>query len=334
MSYSRRKLLRDGAVSCLASAVSTSIPLIGCKPESQRRQSQGTPPVSRIDTAFSQGIRVFFIGAWLFTPDPDNPSGRILALTLDLDIPMHGFPFGPYKANFNKGKDLNATGTSSKYNVLIDTTSAATVTSLFRTAAEDQTFMWIPGLKIKQDKDLATVSKYLRKISVPLPNRIVTADFLEGSDVSAQAGLLHRAVPSIPGAPSAFIFDYQNATTLATDFGAPPLTAGITSDSDFHFRVVPKWDEKCPDYNHAAKMFNYLVSNLVEFNGAQPPTLDVQNAGNVKPGSNIPKGVTDDELDIAVLPQGCNPYPPGTVQGKSLKTASCAGGGGGIGSAP
>lgn len=349
MSYSRRKLLRDGAVSCLAGAVSSSVPFISsCKSNPQPEPQPKLQPAPK-PTSFSFGIRIFFIGAWLFTPDTttDANDTRIFALSMDLDPNMHHFRYGPYKQGI-KGKDLKATGIGKPHKITIENTSSkATVTSLFQAASETQTFMWIQSLAIKADSDIGKighVNKRLRRISVPRPDQILTADFLDGSYIDDKSKLLHKPVPNqalgTAGAPSAFIFNYLDASKLTADFDTKnPVSGATDSSGDYHLRVVPHFSGPCNE-QHAADMFSNLASLIGLPQSSTIVALNVDNARQVLPGDNVP-WVTADELDISQVP--CKktaeeskshqaPAHPNDLE--NLKTASCAGGGGGIGSAP
>lgn len=328
MPYSRRKLLRDGALSCLAGAVSTSATLIGgCKPHTQEDTHPRSESALKQRSDFGTGIRIFFIGSWLFTPDPDYAdNSKVLALSLDLEPTKHKFPYGKYKTNLDAGPFLKVTGSGKPHIVTVDTTSTATINSVFEQAAETQVFMWIPTVKVKPQAELFKITDLanrLMRISVPIPNRIVTADFLNNSSIYDPKGLLHSPVTSITGAPAAFIFDYQNATRLTVDFDPHfSMQGGATSDSDYHFRVVP---QDCPQSQHPTTMFKNLLGNLVVWSsGSQEPSLQMTGPEVISPGKNV-SYVTQDELDIPDMTQPCQ---------KSMKTAACAGGGGAIGYTP
>jgi hypothetical protein len=323
MFYSRRKLLRDSAVSCLAGAVATSVPLMaGCKADTQTNPKVAA---AQVPADFGSGIRIFFIGAWLFTRDPDYAdSSRILALSLDMNPVMHDFPYGKYQQGMNTtGPWLTPSGYQKSYKVTVDTTSILTITGLFKDAAEKRTFMWVPSVTIKSDlSKIKNVDKRLMKISVPIPNQIVTSDFLEKSSVVAEPGLLHRPVSDDTGAPAAFIFDYQKAKNLSVDYDSQfSMEGGPTSASDYHFRVVPK---DCPPSYHATMMFANLMHHLVEWNNAEP-VLEMSIPEKIDHGKYVPSGVTDEELDIPNSSQPCT---------RSMRTGACAGGGGGISTGP
>ena len=91
MFYSRRKLLRDGIVGCFAGALTSALALTGYKSNKPSKPKTGDLPTDN-----SAGIEIFFVGAWIFMPDPDSPINRILALTIGMSNPVHHFPFGSF----------------------------------------------------------------------------------------------------------------------------------------------------------------------------------------------------------------------------------------------
>jgi hypothetical protein len=309
MLYTRRKLIRQSAVVSLAGAASASLPfLTGCR-----------------EGAFPYGVRIFFLGAWLFGVDPADTS-RVLAHSVDMEKPMHNYPYGPWKGgDFDKGKQLYPNPpsgqTTAPYQITINGRilhQPKSTYKLFSKTASANPFMWMPAMKMKPDmSDLTTV----RRISTPIPTRILTCDFLDESYIYDNGHVVDSQVTIQTGAPGGFIFDYQGADSLSFSVDESSVSGSTTSDADYHFRTVPYWPPGTgADGCHPQKMFSHQLEMLVNFGQSQPPTLSMNCSDNkVIPGKYVPVSVSNSELDISPPPL------------RSLTTASCAGGGGAVG---
>ena len=92
MSYSRRDLLRDAAIVSVAGCSGYGLSFVsGC-------DSEPAKPGQR-PSSFALGIRIFFVGAWIFCVDPDSPKERIRAVSMEPACMPHWFPYGKWDPN-------------------------------------------------------------------------------------------------------------------------------------------------------------------------------------------------------------------------------------------
>lgn len=336
MPYTRRKLLRDSALASLAGAASSSLPFFidGCK-HSQNHVPQYGP---NNDPKFPLGIRVFFIGAWLFCADPAPGSDpkRMLALTVDMVATPHSFPYGTWR-NFDKTSYLKpnpAIPARKDYAITLDAfnNAASDIDTLFSVAASNCAFTYL----INPNKLIPNLSAIgIRVISMPIPTRIVTSDFIPKSTITGDATqLVHGsgicgAAGDTCGIAAAHIFDYQGASKLSLDTallidGQGDGTELQDKSANFHFHTVPPVGIGT---DHSICMFYNLLSLI---NGFDHNLITVQypdTTDSAIEGPYVPLCVGDPELDI---PNG----PPSDMTPSNLytaNTASCAAGGFGVG---
>ena len=88
MKYTRRRFLHDGGRAALVMSASSSLPFVtGCC----HKPNPDPMCVGDNRQAFCLGVRVFFIGAWLFFKRPRREG--ILAITRDMPSMPHTFPY-------------------------------------------------------------------------------------------------------------------------------------------------------------------------------------------------------------------------------------------------
>lgn len=329
MFYTRRKVLRDSSAMLMGAIASPSL----------ARFLPTPPPPPDI---YALGVRVFFVGTWLLTWDPKYPTSRLLAITADASL-GHKFPYGPWLAGGkfdNNGTDLKenhaaAHADRNSYDVTVTgATGAASLKDLFSAAARDCDFNYIP-----ETPPLTFTTGDIRVISLPFPTRLFVAGIvpggtittdnqhpLEGGALSGQAAMAH-------------VLEYAGASASLT-FDGTTVNATKNYTSDFHFHTVPT----NPTY-HGPKMFGYLIQNIVG-NGynvqlnALEPNIPPILGGCI---STQAQGFDIGELDYfgnqgteKAKPEAkghaqAAPKPGEIVTIFTHTTASCAGGGIGVG---
>ena len=320
MFYTRRKLLRDAA---LAAGVSSAFPVL-------------SRAFARPD-AFASGVRIFFIGTWLFCKDPlPDPSGaeRLLAITVD-DGMGHSFPYGPWKdASFDSRPSLlenqHAKERAFRVGIYGFQNPSPTTQQLFSDAKTNCEFVYATIAQANLQPNLNKAD--MRVISIPLPKKLYAGIFADKHTLSTSDSTNYNLSGS--RAATGHIFEYPGGT-LSTKDSSNAISTSLTGDyqGDFHFRTVPP-DCTC----HGPKMFEdmlYTVFNVPRktIQLSAPCDHDVKP----DPGPYLPTGISNDELDI--IDVSC-PAPKATSKGHSRRrpkeetgnehvffrtTAACAG---------
>jgi hypothetical protein len=326
-SYTRRMVLRDAARWSLAATASSALPfLTGCP----RKPKPDPNCIGDNRKAFCPGIRVFFIGAWLFCKDPVTTG--MLALTRDMSDPKmsHRFPYGVWQGNagFDQNPDQlcpNPSAPGSPRNAYPVTLPGfdngfESIDDLFADAVRSCSMSYIsnPNRDINPDFTSANI----RVISIPFPTRLITAGFAPSSCITSsdENHPIHSPTSSTDTksgeVAATYIFEYMGANSLA--FNGQQRIASPSTDfpANFHFHTVPPIGSTNADPNHPVKMF----ANLMSLVGLDKVKL-LMPYPHVKPkaGNHRPDCVNELELDI--------PFESVRVG----DTASCAGGGHGIG---
>lgn len=311
MHYTRRTVLRDASRLFTGAVASSTFPSL--------LSSQPT-------NIWTNGIRIFFVGTWLFCPDPD--SSGLLAITDDANM-GHTFPYGPWqKSGFDNNPSLKENHTppgqvkKNSYDVTVSyaaTTpnppTAASVSALFQTAQQNCGFNYVA-----QNLSPTFGKSGIRVISFPLPTRLFVAGFLPNGNISSsQYPLLGSGTPGM-----AHVFDYQQASSLS--FMSQTTPAAQDFSANFHFHTVPQDTTYHGPEMFAALMMDVLNVSTISLMGAEPQT-------GPTPGSCLPSCFDMSELDspgggVINCPQskGKGKHTP-----KTKTTASCAGGGLGVG---
>jgi hypothetical protein len=312
MLHTRRRILRDTSRLILGAAATSSFPNLLC---------------SQPNDVWIQGVRIFFIGTWLFCKDPQTTSG-LLAITVDGGM-GHLFPYGAWKPlgiNLNPGLAPNpapAHGPRKSYDVMVTgtTSPALSLGALFSDAQKNCDFNYIPT-----DLPLNFTAGDIRVISIPLPTKLLVAGILpNGATITTDQQLLGSGRAAV-----AHVFDYQGASALT--FMGGTTNASTQSGANFHFHTV---SSSCA--YHGPMMFKALINKVlgnynIKLNATEstsPPIL----------GTCVPAGFDINELDP--------PTPGPCIQHKAEKeshtksyvdrtglthtTASCAGGSLGVG---
>lgn len=294
MNYSRRKFLRHVTRASVGLAAGSSLPfLTGCE-----RKAWG----SKNPACFQPGIRIFFIGAWIFCKDSILDPG-LLAITQDMPSLGHSFPYGvwPGSQGIDNNPSLGENRTSgadvarNAYPVELPKFKSPynSVKDLFAGGCS-KSFQHFENVNGDLKPIFSTPG--IRVISLPLPTRIIAADFLRGSSVT-NIDLNHK-IKSKDGSglfASAHIFEYEGAFLL--NFKGQPMVVHGTNNitSNFHFHTVPPGTAP-PD--HASSMFKNLISVI----GPLDPgnfILKVPNPNRLpEAGKFIPKCVEPEELTL------------------------------------
>lgn len=320
MSYTRRRLLRDSALASLMAAAGSSLNLLADSRQKQKPQYGPNNPSS-----FTPGIRVFFIGCWIFYPDP-QVNGNVLAVTLDMASVPHTFPYGVWPGDTgiggNKSLDPNPAAVGSPrnaYPIVVQnfSTTSTNVEALFDDTSKKHSFLYF---KNSNNLPINFAAPLIRVISLPIPTDIVTADFIptssiSGSDLEFTPGPCD-SLGTQCGLAAAHVFDYQGATSLSFN-NVPQINAAETDFSgDFHFRTVPP---SSASPGHAVDMFNNILTLITGLPSGQLALTISNPMEKALEGPYIPMSVDDIELAI--------PY----EEAHSMNTASCAAGGFGVG---
>ena len=285
MSYTRRRVLRDAVSVSLATAAHSAFPLLS--------YGATRPP------SFAPGVRIFFIGTWLFCQDPvKDQMGReqLLAITID-DGMGHNFPYGPWNGpSFDQGNGLSQNPTPSgprhAYQVNVAGTSnpAPSVQKLFTTAYKTCNFTYasIPAGGFPPKLNAGDI----RVISIPLPTTLYVGNFTSGA-ISSTDGANYPITGGT--AATAHVFEYLGGTLTYQDatLGHISLPPGQDSKAHFHFHTVPN-DCTC----HGPKMFGDLINTVFPMEKRAINLIAPCDDSKPDPGSYLPTTVTDDELDI------------------------------------
>jgi hypothetical protein len=329
MTYTRRMVLREAARLSLGAAASTTLPfLTGCNQKPRPDPNCIAPDMS----TFCLGIRVFFIGGWLFCKDPIGKG--MLAITHDMFCQgkSHTFPYGVWQndGNFdNSAPKLspNPTAAGSQRNAYTVTLPGfkncfESVTDLFSDAGTrcQMSYIGNPKQDLKPDFRFPLI----RVVSMPFPTRLITAGFSPSSYVNDtdQGHWIHSpggAHATKSGEVAAtHIFEYMGASSL--NFNGQQVIAAPSTDynGDFHFHTVPPIGLDQTDPTHPQEMFALLMS-IIGLDSKQIKLVMPYPAAKPKRGRNVPKCVQDLELEII--------YENGLLG----NTASCAAGGHAIG---
>lgn len=321
MLYTRRNVLRDASRLCAgALASSTLLPLLPA-------ESTGIWPM---------GIRIFFVGTWLFCKDPQNTNSKVLAITVDASM-GHTFPYGAWVAGGidNNGTSLPANPAAAgaarnSYDVAVMGTSqpAKSLAGLFAAATANCNFNYIPN-----DLPLTFTSGDIRVISVPFPTRLLVVGTLQGGIITSDQQNYPLLGTGLAG--MAHVFDYQGASSLA--FMGKTTNASQDSSANFHFHTVPPG---C--VYHGTEMFAALIKDVlggnytIQLSGVDPDLPPVL-------GGCVPNGFDPAELDYPGQTDPCfQQKKQQTAEARSKTepqhetalthtTASCAGAGLGVG---
>jgi hypothetical protein len=323
MPYTRRSVLRDAALLSLAGAT-------GASPLSLLGQCTTSVPAPRPAAFKSDGIRVFFCGAWLFAADPANPNTRMLAVALDMcpaASPCHKFPHGVWTPDscFDAGTELSPISANKNKNHQITITNSTTLYSkvddLFNAALCNNPFTYLPNPA--QTYTINTGLDTVRAISLPFPTNIIPAAFVVNSVIDDPYRLLkHRPrKPRLAGVATAHIFEYDGGDSLTLVDGSGTQVGTAAKSKNYHFHTVPV---KATDVDHAPAMFQNLLTLITGFT----PT-DLTLLRNYYPafhaGPDTPTTIVDEELELKAQSVSVCPG----VRNQTL--ASCASGGGGVG---
>jgi len=330
MFYTRRKLLRDAATASLAATASSAFPVL----------SQASP---RRAASFPQGVRIFFIGTWLFCKDPQpgkDGKEQMLAITLD-HPPGHDFPYGPWMdAAFDKNARKlldNVTEKERAFRVAVNgfTPQYTTTQKLFDDASSNCEFI---SVRCAQgDSDPMIGQPDVRAISIPLPTNLYTGVFINGHTISTADSNTYKITGN--RAATGHVFEYeQGAIWAAQSSNAINSTVPDGFQGSFHFRTVPT---DC--MYHGPEMLTELLHRVFNIPRKEiqlnPPCED--DTTTPCRGKYLPSSVTNDELDIIkvdCIPQptpGC-PSPTAQLRKKDNEriffrtTAACAGAGMGV----
>lgn len=320
----------------LGLAASSSLPfLTGC----HRGWGAGHP------ATFNPGIRIFFIGAWIFCADPLG--GGMLAVAVDMPCLKHTFPYGvwPGPEGINQNESLQEIPTCNSH----DDRNAYPLTlpgfqppyssvSEFFASACPASFNYFENAK--GDMHIDFTHRGIRVISFPLATSMITADITPGCVINNNDDThqFHKypsgaarckysyQVPTVR-TPSNSNCSYEIATAHIFEYdGAHALTfkdkAMIEQDSkghraDFHFHTVP------PAYappGHTSEMFFNLISTIPALKGA-----DFSLSGmKYRPvaGPCVPDCVDASELTLP--PGAVAEPPPGYHFPQHGSLASCA----------
>lgn len=332
MLYTRRRILRDAArVSAVAAA--SSLPLLagwdGCQPASP--PPPAPPWGTMTGPPFVSGVRVFFIGAWLFFGEQDK-SG-MLAVTLDMSSERHTFPYGIWKpkVDFNGNPSLcaNPAAAGQKRNAYPVSVGGfkpiySCAQDVFKDADKNCWFNYIKNDKV--DLALNPSLSDIRVISLPYPTRIFPVDLIVAAHVTDADGAhpLNRPTNGY-GFAAGHVFDYQGASSLSFNNAQVIASPSTGSDADFHFRTVPP---KPSSAGHTQRMFRNLL-NVVSGLKTSDFSLVMPLNPPQYAGPFVPQSVTMDEL---AMEGGKSTDHSGAPRWAFIgDTAGCAATGGGVG---
>ncbi len=332
MNYTRRSVLRNAARISIGLAASSSLPLLsGC----HHGWGPGHP------ATFSPGIRIFFIGAWIFCTDPLGD--QLLAVTVDMASMKHTFPYGvwPGDEGINQNESLQANpscGSPTQRNAYPVTISNFKSNyqcggAVFSDACDNFRFNYFQNEGGKLSILFNTPG--IRVVSFPFPTRMITANTFLNSNVTNRSGAHYFHVKG--GATtsnvsdyvaSAHIFEYENASTLTFNDAVMIEQGSKRYRSDFHFHTVPP---KGTQQSHSQDMLRNLLSSISPLEpGKFDLNLPDQDA-SPSAGAYVPNCVDASEL---TLPRGSEDASKGTHIPFHADLASCAAPGLGINDPP
>ena len=318
MSYSRRTLLREGAILSFSALAASVLP--GCR--RRPKQFAGEP------------IRLFFGGSWLFC-GPDAKSASMYAITRDMDATCgmgktHRFPAGRWGEDFNRrAPDLQENGGSKPFVVSVaDYTPSITRDQLFANAAANTSlpFRYFAAGQHAVNFHAPTV----RIIELPVPSRLIPATIRQKATITGNAPFIG---PTGPGVATMQIFEYDGATSWSFN----GQTSANVSDH-LHFHTV-RLDDHASE-THAPCMFKSLMTLISR--GPHDLTLTIDPCEKSIKGSGAQQ-FSDEELQIEpfIPPDICAekqkprqppPHPPHhRPTTRTVDLASCSGAGFGLG---
>jgi hypothetical protein len=327
MNFTRRTVLQDAARLSLAAAATSSFPfLTSC----HHKPNPDPNCIADNSKAFCPGIRVFFIGAWLFCKDPLQKG--MLAITRDMADMPHAFPYGVWPGDNGFGSNpsqlcANPAASSSNRNAYPVTLPGfnncfETVTDLFQDAVSRCGMSYISNPRRDINPDFTSAG--VRVISIPFPTRLITAAFAPSSYVNDLDDKHSMHSPTSAHdtksglVASAYVFEYMGASSLLFN-GQPAIgSASIGYQSDFHFHTVPPSGISRQDPQHPQKMFANLMS-LIGLDNTKLTLVMPYLSAEPDPGTYVPQCV--DKYELAILDH----------EVRVGDTASCAGGGHAVG---
>lgn len=329
MPFTRRRILRD-AVCVSAAAAASSFPLFAA--DHGGHKPNYLPPswnTANNPSQFQSGIRVFFIGAWLFFGELDGTG--ILAATRDMAGMSHTFPYGVWSSGLGNslGENPSASQTRNAYPITLPgfKSSYQSAQQLFNNCASNDSFNYIEANN--NDLSLNYALPQIRVISLPYPSRIFPVDIIMGATVDDKDS--HSWISNLFAA--GHVFEYwasDGASTLSFNLEQQITQPSTASDANFHIHTVPP---KGAPNGHTQMMFSNLMTVVSGLDGTKfSLTLD-QNATEYG-GPYIPANVAANEL-------GMQGRPPAKASAATFRTfiqhpfmgdtAGCASVGGGIG---
>jgi len=338
MNYTRRRVLRDAARVSFGLAASSSLPFL----TTSRLWGSPTPG------HFKPGIRIFFIGAWIFCKDPiataDGGEG-MLAVTANFPDVCHRFPYGVWRGHrdFDLNPSLSAnptcppSQTRNAHSVVIPkyTKNRKCSRDLFCDACQDATnnnnFNFFGYSDKKHEMCIDFTRNDIRVISLPIPTRMIVGDFVEKSYINNndKTHPFHHRYSGDTGdddhsyaVAAAHIFEYDDAAKLQFDDGLVIDHGSRCSHGDFHFHTVPV-GHVCED--HTEKMLKNLISLISPLDsGCFSLYRTAQPSGALVPpvrGPFVPKSVDSSELALPLKREHATLDPD---CGRIGKLASCA----------
>jgi hypothetical protein len=325
MRYTRRRILRDAVRVSMGAAAVSSLPSLSAFATDQ--QPSATPPPCGSD-AFCSGIRVFFIGAWLFLGETDQ-SG-MLAVTRDMHHAHlhHTFPYGVWP-NFDNTSSLGANPAvlgqpREAYPITVSgvSTNHKCAQDVFAEAEKNSSFNYITAKGA--DLKLKAWLPRIRVISLPYPTRIIPADSMHSITIDNKDGNHPWNKPNKPyGYWAAHIFEYLDGRSLSFK-GTEMISQGSTdSTANFHFHTLPP--QNYHGSPHAPMMFKNLLSVIEGLDPRQFTLKLPPGTLSEAPGPYVPTSLQRDREEL------CLPKCPRAYCPLISNTASCASSGGGIG---
>jgi hypothetical protein len=323
MTYTRRTLLRNAASVSLAAAASSSIPfLTGC-----HHKPKTDPNCTGDDKAeFCAGMRLFFVGAWLFFKNPDPNVGGMLAITGETNEGDHTYPYGVWPGDGGFTPDTpqlypNDPGTGSTktpYPITIGPgfDSFQYVNDLFADAAQQCGLSYISSPK--RDIKIDFTQPDIRMVSFPIPTRLITAGFtssayITSSDDNHRIHSPRNSSDSQTGpTASTHIFEYVGASSLNFNGKNEISSPSSSYEADFHFHTVPtklalkgRPDGTGCNKPHQVCMFDHLMSLTSLGSGPGPCKVKLQLPHQDEipcRGPHVPESVSSAELTIPIYP--------------------------------
>jgi hypothetical protein len=331
MPYSRRSFFRDAAL------LSAGGVLGGSALALYEERLHGKAPMA---TTPYQGIRVVFAGSWLFCA-PANTPGWMRAITVDMGVGAHHFPYGVWReTGFDSPAGVLTENRSpmNPYTVNVPgytmQPSTYTIDNLFADTLSRVAFTYLknPIVNGAQTYSIVNTVATIRVISLPIPAEIIPAAFLSGATVQDTSNNLQTtpAQYKAVGVPTSHIFDYPSGTSLT--FAGPDGTTldSVVPDSSgklahFHFHTVPVT-------SHTGEGMFQNLQNLLMSMSTAPLSLLNEDTTKMTAGPTVPLDVCEEELDMgASVCTAPNSRKPVIQFTSRTNAASCAGGGIGLG---